>query len=563
MFGPKQYLRTTDSVNVFTDNFRGVHGKGTLIIQNGDGNGHHLVSDLLIQINGVPLPGWSWLMQPGYKLEAPILMDDDNSILVIILGKPGSYLTIQEEAEITPDATTTQVIGIAGGMASVQNHLGDTFTLTIPPLALDQDTAISISALPNALPSPIANNLYPGVVLGPEGLGFSLPVTATVTLHQPLVNPVASLLSLENSDSALPTANQTTLTEQNSIQGEIYHFSPPLTVGAPTISEITSQIAKITSSISTIATLSPECYPNPVTDWCEIGDVLDSESALLGLAKAADILDNPKVAANAQAGAQQMLLEGTAALLARPLPSNPCGLNSVADLQLAASIRALLDDNSLAAKVAARACKFTVSPPPTLFLFVGQTWNEITATLKDPHGNPRSCSVINWSDPNPPNVVAIAKDGMVCVPTGVSPGVAEVSANCDQLLASTKVSVCSLSGTYQGGYSGKTIGCVQRAPDGRCLKRGPKSFSGTIAVPFTQNGTSVSAVIMGYTFTGTNNSGNVTLGPIQLPCKQGKSTCPAGLSGTLSADCSTFSGSFYFARPRTITGTFSLKLTTP
>jgi len=75
MFGPKQYLRTTDSVNVFTDNFRGVHGKGTLIIQNGDGNGHHLVSDLLIQINGVPLPDWSWLMQPGYKLEAPILMD--------------------------------------------------------------------------------------------------------------------------------------------------------------------------------------------------------------------------------------------------------------------------------------------------------------------------------------------------------------------------------------------------------------------------------------------------------------------------------------------------------
>ena len=147
MFGPKQYLRTTASVDVFTDNFLGVQGNGTVIIQNGDGNGKNLVSDLMIVINGVPLADWSALMQPGYKLEAPILMDQNNSVLVIILGKAGSYLTIQAQAEITPDATTTQVIGIAGGTASVQNHLGDTFTLTIPPLALDQDTPISISAL--------------------------------------------------------------------------------------------------------------------------------------------------------------------------------------------------------------------------------------------------------------------------------------------------------------------------------------------------------------------------------------------------------------------------------
>ena len=37
MFGPKQYLRTTDKVNIYTDSFRGVPGRGRVVIQNGDG----------------------------------------------------------------------------------------------------------------------------------------------------------------------------------------------------------------------------------------------------------------------------------------------------------------------------------------------------------------------------------------------------------------------------------------------------------------------------------------------------------------------------------------------
>jgi hypothetical protein len=213
-------------------------------------------------------------------------------------------------------------------------------------------------------------------------------------------------------------------------------------------------------------------------------------------------------------------------------------------------------------EIKARECTFSVAP--SLSLFVGETSQQgITATLINPVGEQKSCSLIDWYNSNP-TAVAIGNIGNVCSPTGVARGVSSVSANCDGLASSNEavVSVCSLSGTYQGGYSGQTIGCVLRAPDGGCLKRGPKSISGTIAIPFTQNGTSVSAVIMGYTFTGTNKNGNVILGAM-VPCKSGTSTCPAGLNGKLSSDCSTFSGSFYDDRPRTITGTFSLTFVSP
>ncbi len=121
VFGPKQYLRTADSnVSIYTDSFSAVPENGTLNIQNGDGSGHHLVSDVLIEINGVPIPDWSKLMQSGHKLVEPILMSADNSILVIIMGKPGSYLTMEAEEQIAPDAImgfenlgTWQVTGAA------------------------------------------------------------------------------------------------------------------------------------------------------------------------------------------------------------------------------------------------------------------------------------------------------------------------------------------------------------------------------------------------------------------------------------------------------------------
>ena len=458
MFGPKQYLRTTDRINFHSDSFRGVHGKGKVIIQNGDGNGNNLVKDALILINGMPVFDASKMNQPGYTLEAPIWMNENNWISVLLIGEPGSYLTIQAAAEITPDATTTQVIGIAGGTVSVQNHLGDTFTLQIPPLALEQDTSISISALPKALPSPIAQNLYPGAVLEPSGLEFSLPVTVTVSLHEPLTIPGALLFSVEDSNYALPTANQTALTAQNIIQGEIYHFSPPISLGLPTETEIEGMTYFIFG----------QPYTTPQ-------DLLDRVNSLRTLAKEWDILGYDVANFDPDYYAVTLLQKGVAIIVASSLPADPCGQYTLEMIRLYEAMDIL------------------------------------------------GCNA--------------------CIESGLD----------QDLLARTCKSVCSLSVTWQGQYSGSTVD----------HNGNPKQFSGSITIPFTQNGTSVSAVIEGYNVSGTNQNGYVTLGPIQVPCEQGTSTCPAGASGTLSPTCSTFSGSFYVDRPRTISGTFSLQPTAP
>jgi len=180
-----------------------------------------------------------------------------------------------------------------------------------------------------------------------------------------------------------------------------------------------------------------------------------------------------------------------------------------------------------------------------------------------------------WYNSNP-TAVATGNIANVCFATGVEPGVANVSANCDGLASSNEavVSVCGLIGTYQGEYSGETIACAEQGPGG-CVKWGPPiPISGSATLVSTQKGTGVSAVIgisadpMDATFTGTNTKGRVSVkGSLlcHVPCSTGlcPAECPAGLSGTLSSDCSAFSGSFYDDRPRKAKGTFSLDLITP
>lgn len=530
MFGPKQYLRTTNSVDVFTDYFSGVPGNGTLIIQNGDGKGHNRVDDLLILINGSPLLDWSALMQPGYKLAEPISMLDNNSLLVIILGKPGSYLTIQAQAEITPDATTTQVVGIKGGTLSVENHLGDIFTLTIPPLVLGVDTSISVSALPNALPSPIAANAYPGVVLEPEGLLFDVPVKMEVALHgtSPNSNPAILFWYLDSSD-LLAIGNQAAT--QNSVSGQNYHSST-YTAGFPTPGELST-------IITTILT-------NAAAEGATDADTAQAVAQIAFYAQQLEAIDPAfeAIADWALTTATTLATNAAEQELNTKIPGDPCEQKlEVHNLQLAAVLQSLgLDD--LASAILSRDCHLSIIPGDELFLFEGQA-ARVTATLLDPHGNTTPCAPINWEDGDE-SVAAIAPRGNACTITGVGPGLTSVGASCKGFPAAIPVSVCSMTGTYSGTYSGETT-----THDGK-----PKYISGSISIPFTQDGTSISAVIMGYNVTGTNIDGGVSLVAHGTPH-------PAGASGRLSSDCSIFSGSFDVARKRRISGTFTLTRTSP
>jgi hypothetical protein len=574
LFGPKQYLQTPGNPQAYSDTFSGMACQGKLIVTNGDAEGDNRVSSALIVFDGQQVFGPSTLNQQVYTLEAPVSVAAGNSLSVVLASAPRSqssslmrrteqpssprgHLTVQVVLEMTPDATTTQVVGTSGGTVSVKNHLGDTFTLTIPPLALDRDTSISVSALPSAPPNPIAQNLYPGVVLAPPGLEFGLPVSVDITPHNPVANPgVASLYWIEDSGHVLPIANQT------SAHGEIFHFSPPIAWGAPSCDDMGARLWWWKGE----PTRTPQ-------------NIIDDYYGVTSLMQTAWNLGCPPPVINALLDESiSIAVESGDVLQAEPAEPFPefmlCGpynilMNRWADVVSAAlasitgsttvdktDIGWLKNDYQ---EIIARKCKFSLSPP-SLNLQVGETSQTgITATLRM-RDSTRSCAVLDWYNSNP-NAVAIAPSGMACVPSGVRLGVANVSANCEGLDSSnqTVVTVCSLSGTWTGPYSGDTFSCAARAANGVCSQIGPpKSISGPVSVPFTQTGTTVSAVIVGISITGTNVNGTVDLGPVMVPCNAGTSTCPAGISGTLAPDCSSFSGYFYEDRTRTRTGTFTL-----
>lgn len=332
------------------------------------------------------------------------------------------------------DASSAKVIGIEGGTVSVQNHLGDTLTLDIPPLALAEGTSISVSPLQTPLPSPIAQNVYPGIILEPEGLRFSLPVKMKVTFHNVLTTPAAAMLFWRlDADHVLPLPNQSTT--QNGIEGDIYHFSGDF-AGVPSPQELAALIASIEALPSSNTPASILDKVNALLTVQKYGDLLSGYGDLATAAEYEDLADI------AMTAAQTILTNESTALLSAPLPSNPCGQNSVDVLRLGAAISSLLGDTSLANQVNARACTFTVSPN-SLSLYQGERDRVLTATLLDPNGNQRSCAVLNWYSANL-NVVGI---GPLHNPTvgviGVGPGVANVSANCDGLLAASLVSVAA------------------------------------------------------------------------------------------------------------------------
>jgi hypothetical protein len=422
LFGPQQYQRTATHPNVYSGTFRGIAGTGRVIVLNGDEGGRHRVSSAQIEINGRRLLGPGAFNQQIYRVEAPVGLAPENSISVTLSSSPGSHVTVQVVLDVTPDATSVEVIGIEGGTVGVTNHLGDRMTLTIPPLALANPTPISVAALPVPLPNPVAESVWPGVFLEPAGLQFSLPVRIEVTSHTPLAIPTtAGLYWRIDSTHVLPLANQTV--SQNRIEGEIYHFSEVF-AGEATEDEITSLAEAIAANT--------EGTPSALVD-----DV----NALLRFAQYLRVLENPEKAAEVAAAANQLLLEGSTAILSQPVPADACGFYSKALQQLSDLITTLLGDASLANAVRSRGCTFDVAPQ-LLRLDSGETWPQgLTAILRDPAGNDRSCSALNWYSANIDVVAITSTTGSSAIPTAGTAGIANVSANCDGLIASAEVTV--------------------------------------------------------------------------------------------------------------------------
>src|ERR1035437_198746 len=235
IFGPKEYARTTGNYDDYFDSFKGMVGPGKVIIRNGGEGGQNRVTDAEVVFNGNRLIGFHALKHFDHEITIRVRLAADDNISVSVHGKPGSYITIQFMAEVTPNAAATKTVGIDGGTVSVQNGLGDTVTLEIPPLALGVPTPISVSVLPVPLPGPIANNVHPGAILEPEGQQFSLPIRVSLLPHNLTSGaPSAGLYWWMSPDYVLSLGNQTA--SQNGLSAQTYHFSPVF-AGAPSEDE--------------------------------------------------------------------------------------------------------------------------------------------------------------------------------------------------------------------------------------------------------------------------------------------------------------------------------------
>jgi hypothetical protein len=358
---------------------------------------------------------------------------------------------------ITTDATSTATIGIAGGIISATNHLGDVLTLTIPPLALTEDTAISVSALNSPLASPITDVLYPGAIFQPEGLQFNQPANVAVTLHAGLDAPSAGLIFwLMNPSLPLPIAGQTGT--PSSVQGQILHFSS-FDAALPTYGELSGLITETNAAAS--ATLSNlQANPSSITPGAlrTFYDYLASELTDAGYAQ---LRGDDDLASTAflNAGAQVNTL---AALVNKAsLPDAPCGLYTLAVYDIAvAEQRFGATDPSDTLALTSRGCTFRIAPT-TLSLKAGQTVPQaFAATLLGPKGNQKSCKIINWisDDYGVADIVPIYANSNVATPTGIGLGIAKVAAVCDGLIAQATVTVgeaytLSWTATYTESYN--------------------------------------------------------------------------------------------------------------
>ena len=109
VFGPETYLRTKGADDVYVDEFSvrgdydGTVTMGKLIVINGDGGPKSTkVTDATVQLNGNEVLGSKDFKHKVDMIEIPVKLKQDNEIVVVVSGKPGSSLTIQVDYETGP-----------------------------------------------------------------------------------------------------------------------------------------------------------------------------------------------------------------------------------------------------------------------------------------------------------------------------------------------------------------------------------------------------------------------------------------------------------------------------
>ncbi len=103
IFGPTKWVRTNGAPNVytaeFTDTFR-IPAEGKLTIFSGTEEGEHRVSSAEVYCNGEKVFQPADFKQKTYTLEAPVVIDAENTIRVVLRSEPDSFLIVKITREI-------------------------------------------------------------------------------------------------------------------------------------------------------------------------------------------------------------------------------------------------------------------------------------------------------------------------------------------------------------------------------------------------------------------------------------------------------------------------------
>jgi hypothetical protein len=481
------------------------------------------------------LPGGS--LAPGASAEVVVAFADPTRVA----------FTPSITGSVMSDATSAKVIGIAGGTISVTNHLGDQLTLTVPPFALEADTPLSVSALSTPPQNPIAQSLFPGAVLEPEGLTFDSPVTITLSLHDGLNSPNTGLLFwLKDSSLPLPIANQTMT--PNSITGQTLHFSTEYDA-LPTETELASIMAITEEQMGILATDLADNPPSTVEETlAAVQTVNNFASAELTYTADCQILPGCSDALTAPGlkAAAALAFDLAVSITRAALPADACGQYTLAMYQLAVELQQLNEDPTITALLLGRTCSLTVSPGQ-ITVSVGETSQSgFTVSQFDPNGQPFSCGHIYWQSADS-TVATVTFSGNPGIPTGVGPGTTDVSGDCDGLVGHAQAKVCETTGNC----------CVATGTWSGTWTNG-NGDSGSLNASMIETNGSISANFNGYNITGTDDNGSVLFGPVTWSGQNG-GLHDAYAEGSYSSDCKTISGGWvYNKQDKTKFGSFSL-----
>jgi hypothetical protein len=224
-----------------------------------------------------------------------------------------------------PSGSVSREIDSDGGVITLKDDRGFEVTLDIHEDALTEPTTITITPLLFPPRDPVANNIVPGVIIEPEGLQLNEPAQLKIALTKGAIgSDPACIYRVEQSDLVIPIGNQQVDTENNYIEGEIYHFST-YSAGKPTEQEIIDQVHRAREEIGITADSCGMHAYNGTSGYQGWQSTYTNLSGFLEWAQMLQAFGNDAAAEKAVDGAKSVLSQGIEDFLKLPVPDEPCG----------------------------------------------------------------------------------------------------------------------------------------------------------------------------------------------------------------------------------------------